>query len=117
MENIVFTQLSIPEIRQMFRQELETYFANQKQGNHNQPEQELPINITKAAEHINLAVPTLYSLVSRREIPFNKKGKRLYFLKSELTAWIRSGRRKTIAESQANPESHLRTSNRKSTKA
>jgi excisionase family DNA binding protein len=80
-----------------------------------QPEQLL--NITQAAEHINLAVPTLYSLVSRKELPFNKKGKRLYFLKSELTDWIRSGRRKTIAESQANAESHLRTPNQKSTKA
>jgi excisionase family DNA binding protein len=74
---------------------------------------ELPINITQAAEHINLAVPTLYSLVSRGEIPVNKKGKRLYFLKSELTDWIRSGRKKTIAESQANPESHLRTPKRR----
>lgn len=76
-----------------------------------QPEQLL--NITQAAEHINLAVPTLYSLVSRGEIPVNKKNKRLYFLKSELTAWIRSGRRKTIAESQENPESHLRTPKRR----
>ncbi|NEW81141.1 MAG: helix-turn-helix domain-containing protein [Mariniphaga sp.] len=71
------------------------------------------LNITQGAEFVNLAVPTIYSLVSRGEIPVNKKGKRLYFLKSELTAWIRSGRRKTIAESQENPESHLRTPKRR----
>jgi len=78
-----------------------------------QTEPEQLLNITQAAEFINLAVPTVYTLASRKEIPFNKKGKRLYFLKSELVDWIRSGRRKTIAESQVNPESHLRTPKRR----
>jgi excisionase family DNA binding protein len=80
-----------------------------------QSEPEQLLNITQAAEHLNLAVPTIYSLVSRGELPVNKKRKRLYFLKSELTDWIRSGRRKTIAESQANTESHLRTPKRRAT--
>jgi hypothetical protein len=50
MENLVFTQLSIPEIRQIFRQELETYFATHKQGNTNQPEHEQLLTVQQAAE-------------------------------------------------------------------
>lgn len=33
-----------------------------------------------------------------REIPMYRKGKKLYFLRSEIIEWIKSGRIKTIAE-------------------
>lgn len=79
------------------------------------PQTDELLTITQAAELLSLTTPTLYGLVHKRTIPFSKKSKRLYFSKSELTDWIRSGRKKTIAESQANPESHLRTSKRRAT--
>lgn len=78
-----------------------------------QTDPEQLLTITQAGEIINLTVPTIYSLVSKKLIPFNKKSKRLYFLKSELLEWVKSGRKKTIAECQANPESHLRTPKRR----
>jgi excisionase family DNA binding protein len=49
-------------------------------------------DILLAARITGLAKPTLYALVSRDKIPFMKKGKRLYFSRSELTSWIKSGR-------------------------
>lgn len=63
-----------------------------------QPEADQLLTIQQAAEFINLSVPTLYGLVSHAEIPVNKKGKRLYFSKKELTDWIKTGRKKTVAE-------------------
>lgn len=36
--------------------------------------------------------PTFYGLVSRGEIPHYKKGKKLFFLKSEIDNWFRSGK-------------------------
>ena len=95
MENVIFTQLSIPEIRQLFRQELETYFATQKQGNTNQPEPEQLLTVQQAAELLNLSVPTLYGYTQRAEIPVCKRGKRLYFSKQSLFEWIKDGRKKT----------------------
>jgi excisionase family DNA binding protein len=62
------------------------------------PEQEELMPISKAAEFLDLAVPTVYSKVCRKEIPVNKRGKRLYFYRSELTEWIKSGRKKTADE-------------------
>lgn len=56
------------------------------------------LNIQEAAELLNLAVPTVYSLVSRREIPHMKRGKKLFFGREELLSFIKSGRRKTRAE-------------------
>lgn len=56
------------------------------------------LTIKQAAEFITLSVPTIYGLVHRAEIPVNKRGKRLYFSKEELTAWIKAGRKKTVDE-------------------
>lgn len=53
------------------------------------------LNIQEAAAFLNVTVAALYSLVSRKDIPVNKPGKRLYFDKNELNEWIRSGKRKT----------------------
>lgn len=52
------------------------------------------------------AVTTLYGKVQRREIPFNRKGKRLSFLKSEIDSWLQSGRVKTSAELSVTAEQH-----------
>ena len=62
------------------------------------PEQDQLLTIQQAADFLNLSVPTIYGLVSRSLIPVNKKGKRLYFSKFELTAWIKTGRKKTVTE-------------------
>ncbi|RYE37418.1 MAG: DNA-binding protein [Sphingobacteriales bacterium] len=56
------------------------------------------LTIRQAAELLSLSVPTLYTKVSRKEIPVNKRGKRLYFSTTELSEWVRSGRKKTSEE-------------------
>lgn len=61
------------------------------------------LNITEASELLNLTVPTIYSKVSRRELPYSKGkfgGKKLYFSRKELTEFINEGRVKTTAEIQ-----------------
>jgi excisionase family DNA binding protein len=71
------------------------------------------LTIGQAAELLSITTPTVYGLVHKHAIPYSKKGKRLYFSKSELLDWIKSGRRKTIAESMENPENHLKTPKRR----
>ena len=56
------------------------------------------MTIAQAAEFLKLSVQTLYGKVCHKEIPVSKKGKRLYFYKSELEDWIRSGKKKTLTE-------------------
>jgi len=56
------------------------------------------LNVGEASKLLNLSVATIYSKICRKEIPFNKKGKRIYFYKHELIKWIKSGRVKTYAE-------------------
>lgn len=76
-----------------------------------QPEQFL--NIQDAAEFMNLSVPTMYSKVSRCEIPSMKRGKRLYFSLKELTEYLRNGKKKTTAEIEAEADLYL-SKNKKS---
>lgn len=59
------------------------------------------LTIRQAAEFLSLSVPTLYTKVSRKEIPVNKRGKRLYFSTVELSEWVRSGRKKTVEETHS----------------
>lgn len=63
--------------------------------------------IDETAIFTRLSKSTLYSLVNRREIPFCKKGKRLYFSKQDLTDWIKSGRNKTNTEISADAETYI----------
>ena len=65
------------------------------------------LTVTETAEFLKLAVPTIYGLIHNMAIPYSKKGKRVYFTKSELLEWIRTGRRKTMSEIQAEADSHL----------
>lgn len=95
MELITFNKL--PEaVGQLLEKvtHIEILLADQQQS----LELDEPLNIKKAATFLDLAVPTLYSKVSRKEIPVNKRGKRLYFYKSELEEWIRQGRKRTYHE-------------------
>lgn len=59
------------------------------------------ITIKEAGKLLNLSVPTLYGYVSKRKIPYSKKGKRLYFSREELINWLSAGRVKTVSEIEA----------------
>lgn len=54
--------------------------------------------VSEAASFLRMSVSTLYGKVCRSEIPVSKRGKRLYFYRSELEAWIKAGRKKTKDE-------------------
>lgn len=79
----------------------------------NQNSQTLPIpevlyTIQQASEFLNLSVPTIYSKVSKGELPVMKKGKKLYFSSIELMQFIKDGRRKTNLEIEAEAVKYLK---------
>jgi excisionase family DNA binding protein len=77
-----------------------------------QPEEDKLLTIREAAEILHLSVPTVYGLVQRSEVPVCKRGKRLYFSKQELIGWIRSGRKKTNSEINAEADDYIQSRNR-----
>lgn len=66
------------------------------------------LSIQEAAKLLHLTVPTMYSKHSRGELPgVSKRGKRLYFSKKILLAWLEAGRQKTTDEVKLDAESFL----------
>ena len=78
---------------------------NQEQKLAEQPEQLLTIK--EAAQFLKLTVPTIYSKVSKGELPVMKRGKRLYFSNTELMEYIKEGRKKSNAEIEQEAEAYL----------
>lgn len=76
-----------------------------------EPQQEIdnPLGIKEVAILTGLTVPTLYGYCQRNEIPFNKKGNRLYFFKYEILDWIKTGKQKTISEINTEAELYLKS--------
>ena len=66
-----------------------------------------PLNIKEVSQLTGLTVPTLYGYCQRNEIPYSKKGNRLYFFKSEILLWIQSGKQKTLKELQVDADAYL----------
>ena len=70
-----------------------------------QPEQLLTIQ--EAAEFLRLTVPTMYSKVSKGELPVMKRSKRLYFSRTELLEYLKDGRKKSNAEIEQEAKAYL----------
>jgi excisionase family DNA binding protein len=70
-----------------------------------QPEQLLTIQ--EAAEYLSLTVPTMYSKVSKGELPVMKRSKRLYFSRTELLEYLKDGRKKSNAEIEQEAKAYL----------
>ncbi|GHA39409.1 hypothetical protein GCM10007103_20920 [Salinimicrobium marinum] len=56
------------------------------------------LTVQEVAKFLNLAVPTVYSKVSKGELPFTKRSKHLYFSSTDLMEYLKIGRRKSKSE-------------------
>ncbi|MEC5173903.1 helix-turn-helix domain-containing protein [Chryseobacterium nepalense] len=107
MEILTFEQL--PKAVTMLTKEVSELkrllIKKQEQPTIDQPDQLLTIQ--EAAEFLSLTVPTMYSKVSKREIPCMKRSKRLYFSRTELLEYLKEGRKKSNTEIEAEAEAYL----------
>jgi excisionase family DNA binding protein len=84
----------------------------QEQPPTEQPEQLLTID--EVAILLHLTKPTVYSKVSKNELPgVCKQGKRLYFDRQTIIDWIKQGRKLSNAEVEQQAEAYLSNSKRK----
>ncbi len=82
----------IREIKSMLAQRIEPQSV---------PTQDQILTAEEAAAFLRLSVPTVYSKVSRGELTVMKQGNRLYFSIADLMKYLKSGKRKSNAEVQA----------------
>ena len=113
MNKTVFISLPIEDLQTVIIDCVNSCLKNNTQESKpttEQPEQLLTIQ--EAAQFLNLTVPTIYSKVSKGELPVMKRGKRLYFSSTELIEYIKEGRKKSYAQIEAEAEKYL-SNNRK----
>lgn len=80
-----------------------------------EPPKKEVFGINEASELLGIAKPTIYTKTSKGEIPHYKKGKKLYFKRSELLDWLEDGKRKTLNEELSEQETYFL--NKKRTKS
>ena len=108
MEDLVLISLSLRRLELIIDGCVKRAFNDLVQGNGFGNQDMEILDISGAAKFLNLAVPTIYGLTSSGKIPHFKQGKKLYFRKSELIAWIESGRVKTEAEIMAEAHKYIK---------
>lgn len=107
MDKTVFISLPIEDLQTVIIDCVNSCLKNntQEQLTTEQPEQLL--SIQGAAQFLNLAVATIYSKVSREELPFMKRGNRLYFSSIELMEYLKQGRHRSNAEIEQEADVYL----------
>jgi len=100
MENLVLSTINSNAFIQEVANEVVRQLIPLINIDKTEPQDELK-NIDEASEFLHLAKATLYSKVSKGEIPHMKKGKRLYFSTESLIEYLHSGRVKTNEEISA----------------
>lgn len=72
-----------------------------------QQNQERILTVHQAAEFLNISPATVYSKISRNELPYMKRSKRVYFSSVELINYLKKGRNKSDEEIEEEAEANL----------
>lgn len=114
IKNDVITFDSLPEAVGQLLQEV-TYIKNHLLNQSANTPEPMPypsedkfLTVTEVSQMLNISKGAIYNMTSTRQIPFFKKGGRVYFDKKEIDEWIRQDRRKTIKQLQVEAEMQTR---------
>jgi excisionase family DNA binding protein len=100
MQTVSITEISPSELEHLILRVL-SRVINQNSFECKDQVKEL-LNIKEACELLSSKKPTLYQKVSRREIPFLKRSKRMYFKREDFIDYLEKGRVKSISEADEN---------------
>lgn len=111
MDSITFEQLptAVSQLNQKL-ENIERLLLSQSDKSNQKETEEKLLTVQAAAEFLSLSVPTIYSKASRKELPFMKRGKLLYFSQKELTDYVKKGKVKSNDEIEAEADSYLSNS-------
>jgi len=106
--HLTFDQLptAVSQLNQRL-ENIERLLTQKNEQQQTEPAEQL-LTIQEAAEFLNLTVPTLYSKVSKGELPVMKRSKRLYFSSIELMQYLKQGRKKSNSDIEAEANEYLK---------
>ncbi len=110
MQAVTITQITPPELETLIENSLRKILSVHKENEPHQPTDQW-FDLSELCNYLpeKPAKPTVYGWVHSSIIPFHKKSKKLFFLKSEIDVWLKTGRRKTVAELAGEADAYLQT--------
>ncbi len=106
-EEILFSPVKLSELGNLIEASVRKVFETTHPSKTESKVESDLLDIRQASEFLGLAVPTLYAKVSERKIPHSKQGKKLFFSREQLNAWVKSGQRKTVAQIETEANSFI----------
>ena len=88
--------MDVQEIKKLL---LNKSVSQRPDAEHNNGENDI-LSVADVAKKLGLEKGTVYNLTHKRQIPYFKRGGRIYFDKNEINDRIRTDRRKTVQELQ-----------------
>lgn len=107
MKDVIFSQINANELIEQIAQRTAEIISSHKNNNSTTEVKESFLSIEEAASFLKISIHTIYSKVSRKEIPSMKRNGRLYFSSKDLTEYIKSGRKLTNDEVDAAADKYL----------
>jgi hypothetical protein len=109
MNDILLTPIRLNELEILIQNSVRKVLS-ESQKTTQQPEADCWFDLTELCNYLpdKPVKPTVYGWVHKAAIPCNKKGKKLFFLKSEIDNWLKAGRKKTTTEIAAEADTYLR---------
>lgn len=88
MENVFLTSLTIPEVRELFRQELECFFLKNPifMSHEIEYDNQIQFTISELAAYLKCTKATIQSYKKRGIFPYYQTGRTVYFKKLEIDA-------------------------------
>ena len=109
MDRTVFISLPIDDLQTLIIDCVNFCLTSNKQEQtlSESSEEWLDLNSLLMYDPERRSKPTWYSKISRNEVPHYKRGKKLYFLKSEIDEWLKQGKCKSNAEIEQEAQVYL----------
>jgi excisionase family DNA binding protein len=92
------TSFSHEEFKSFIKQSIREVLNEERTAGLKESSDDDLMDVENTAKFLGMAVPTIYEKTSRRLIPHLKQGKKIYFSKRELKAWLNKGKVKTMTE-------------------
>lgn len=108
MQAVTITQITPPELETLIENSIKKVLSIQQTQQPTETDRWFDLNELCIYHPDKPSKPTVYGWVNVGIIPVHKGGKKLRFLKSEIDAWLRQGKKKTLAETASEADNYLK---------
>jgi hypothetical protein len=112
MQAVTITQITPPELESLIENSLRKILSTKQAEPPSEIDRWFDLNELCIYRPDKPAKATVYGEVHKGIIPVHKRAKKLMFLKSEVDIWLKTGRKRTIAEIESEADNYLQTKKR-----